>query len=238
MPGPAAPLLAAPPAEGQEARARLLNAALRLFAEQGFAKTSIREIAQAAAVNPASISYYFGDKKGLYAAAYSEPMGGPLADRLRLGEEPQTLAECIEWLVQLFMQPLHQGDQVELCMRLHMREMLDPTGLWQQELETEVKPINQWLVRLLCAELGLAKADDDIYRLALAIPSLGLYYYVGRDVVQAVRPELAATPEGLAQTTARMVDMANDMVEGERRRRRAASGAPSPAAKAVKKKSP
>ena len=35
--------------DGAEARARLLTTALRLFAEHGFARTSTREIAQAAA---------------------------------------------------------------------------------------------------------------------------------------------------------------------------------------------
>ena len=39
-----------PPTEGAQARARLLHAALRLFAENGFAKASIRDIAQAAGV--------------------------------------------------------------------------------------------------------------------------------------------------------------------------------------------
>ena len=42
---------------------RLFSAALRLFAENGFAKTSIRQIAEAAGANTAPISYYFGDKK-------------------------------------------------------------------------------------------------------------------------------------------------------------------------------
>ena len=50
--------------DGVEARNRLLDAALALFAEKGFAKTSTREIAQAAQTNIASISYYFGDKAG------------------------------------------------------------------------------------------------------------------------------------------------------------------------------
>lgn len=46
--------------DGQETRTRLLDAALALFAEQGFAKTSTREIALAAQVNISAISYYFG----------------------------------------------------------------------------------------------------------------------------------------------------------------------------------
>ena len=45
--------------DGIEARNRLLDTALALFAEKGFAKTSTREIALAAQINIASISYYF-----------------------------------------------------------------------------------------------------------------------------------------------------------------------------------
>ena len=93
-----------PPTEGAQARARLLHAALRLFAENGFAKASIRDIAQAAGVNPASISYYFGDKNGLYRAAFTEPMGSPIA----VDAWPDTLPAFIELLIQSFMQPLHE----------------------------------------------------------------------------------------------------------------------------------
>ena len=50
--------------DGAQSRERLLLAAMRLFAEQGFATTSTREIALAAGTNIASISYYFGDKAG------------------------------------------------------------------------------------------------------------------------------------------------------------------------------
>ena len=212
-----------PPTEGAQARARLLHAALLLFAENGFAKASIRDIAQAAGVNPASISYYFGDKNGLYRAAFTEPMGSPIA----VDAWPDTLPAFIELLIQSFMQPLHEGDLVELCMRLHFREMLDPTGLWQQELECEIKPAHAALVGLLCKEFGLKTADDDVHRLAMAITALALQYYVGRDVVQAVRPGLTATPQGLAATTLRLVDFAQFMVDGERQRRATARAAAS-----------
>ena len=43
-------------ADGVDTRDRLLHVALRLFAEQGFAKTSIREISQAAGTNVAAIA--------------------------------------------------------------------------------------------------------------------------------------------------------------------------------------
>ena len=112
-------------------------------------------------------------------------------------------------------------------MRLHFREMLDPTGLWQQELECEIKPAHAALVGLLCKEFCLKTADDDVHRLAMAITALALQYYVGRDVVQAVRPGLTATPRGLAATTSRLVDFAQFMVDGERQRRATARAAAS-----------
>jgi AcrR family transcriptional regulator len=51
-----------------DVRQRILVAAEELFADKGFAATSIREIASSAGVNSAMIYYYFKDKRGLYRA--------------------------------------------------------------------------------------------------------------------------------------------------------------------------
>ena len=52
----------------KDAKMRLIEAAMPLFPQKGYAGVSIREIAEAAGVNSASISYYFGGKEGLYGA--------------------------------------------------------------------------------------------------------------------------------------------------------------------------
>jgi AcrR family transcriptional regulator len=49
-----------------EARKRLLTAAEELFAERGFPSVSVRDLAQRAQVNIASVNYYFGSKENLY----------------------------------------------------------------------------------------------------------------------------------------------------------------------------
>jgi len=46
-------------------RERILGEAVRLFASKGFGSTGLRELAAAAGVNLAMISYFFGSKKGL-----------------------------------------------------------------------------------------------------------------------------------------------------------------------------
>lgn len=47
---------------------KILNAAERLFAEQGFEHTSLRQITSVADVNLASVNYHFGSKKALIQA--------------------------------------------------------------------------------------------------------------------------------------------------------------------------
>src|SRR5262249_11247592 len=49
-------------------RQRLLDAGEREFAARGFAGARLREIAEAAGVQPALIHHYFTDKQGLYRA--------------------------------------------------------------------------------------------------------------------------------------------------------------------------
>ena len=53
-------------------RRRILDAALRLFLEQGFEKTSIRNIAEAIEYSPATIYLYYKDKNELLFALHQE----------------------------------------------------------------------------------------------------------------------------------------------------------------------
>ena len=53
-------------------REKLIRAAMELFAEDGYDKVSIRQIAAAAGVNSSMISYYFNGKSGLYEAIVKE----------------------------------------------------------------------------------------------------------------------------------------------------------------------
>src|SRR5437868_10608783 len=49
-----------------ETHLRVLSAASRLFAENGFKDVTVREICRAARANVAAVNYHFGDKLGLY----------------------------------------------------------------------------------------------------------------------------------------------------------------------------
>lgn len=64
-------------AQSTETRQRILIAAERLFAERGFAGTTMRDLTQAAGTNLAAVNYHFGSKEGLLEEVfrtYLEPI--------------------------------------------------------------------------------------------------------------------------------------------------------------------
>ncbi len=56
--------------EHEEKKLSIINAAIILFGQQGYRGVSIRNIAEKAGCNLASISYYFGGKENLYSACF------------------------------------------------------------------------------------------------------------------------------------------------------------------------
>ena len=55
-------------------RERIADAARRLFAEQGFDRTSVRAVAAEAGVDPALVYHYFGTKQRLFLEAVDFPI--------------------------------------------------------------------------------------------------------------------------------------------------------------------
>lgn len=58
-----------PAIKEQNTRGRLLEAAMALFAERGFEKTTMAAISERAEANIAAVNYHFGDKQALYVEA-------------------------------------------------------------------------------------------------------------------------------------------------------------------------
>jgi len=219
-------------ADGEATRERLLRSSLRLFASQGFAGTSTRELAQAAGVNIAAISYYFGDKAGLYRAVFFEPLQSPAADPTRFADPAMALPDALRGFYAGFLEPLSQGEDGRLCVKLRMREMVEPTGLWQQELDQDIRPQHEALVAVLCRHLGLAAPDDAVQRLAVCITALGVHLHLGRDVIDTLAPQLNQRADSVEQWAACLHQQALAMVDHEKQRREAAIATMPRAAKA------
>jgi len=57
---------------GRDTRRQILDASLRLFSEQGFARTTVRDIARGAGITDAAIYYHFASKRELLEALFEE----------------------------------------------------------------------------------------------------------------------------------------------------------------------
>jgi AcrR family transcriptional regulator len=203
---------------GEPARERLLLAGLRLFAEQGFAKTSIRQIALAAGANVAAVSYYFGNKAGLYRTVFwrgTAPAAAPGTAVERLPD-----AASLECMFEHILAPLRSGAEARLWIKLHRREMIEPAGLWQEKVDRGMQPMHAALVALLCRRLGLAEPDDEVRALAMLIIGPAVHLLVNCEVIDVLAPQLLDGSAAIDAWRDRLLRSAEALIEVERQRRK------------------
>ena len=206
--------------DGEDTRIRLLHAALQLFAERGFAQTSVRAIAQAAGTNVAAIAYHFGDKARLYTATFYEPFGSG-SDLIPVFADPAlTLQQALTVYFSGFLEPLKHDDLVTQSLRLHVRELLEPTHVWPELIERECRAPHLAMLQVLGRHMGVTQVDDDMHRLAFSLAGLIMQLWTQRDPLQAIAPRLAG-PEAVDGWVERLTGYGLSMVQGEMARRRA-----------------
>ena len=120
-----------------DTRERILDVAERLFADSGFASTSLRDITAEAGVNLAAVNYHFGSKEALLGAILERRIR-PMNDR-RLALLDQVEAEAgagaaaVEQIVAAF---LHPAFRQVAAMGSHRRQLLKLLG----QLHTQANP--------------------------------------------------------------------------------------------------
>jgi AcrR family transcriptional regulator len=203
--------------KANDARNNLVMAALQIFAEKGFEGATTREICELAGVNLSAIRYYFGDKAGLYRTAFTEPLGDkPCYSSIETFSE-LPLPEALALFFKEFLEPLKKGEALRLVMKLHYREMLEPTGAWQQEIDNEIKPQHTAMVAMLKQHFGLAQIDNNLHRLAFAMIGMAVHFYVGYDVVKTITPQIIETPQAIDVLASSLTSYALAMIEAEAR---------------------
>ncbi len=92
---------------GIDTKDRIVSAAERLFAERGFAGTSLRTVTTKAGVNLAAIHYHFGTKDALLRAVFERRIGPLNAQRLeRLDRLEAEGSPTLEAVLEAFLSPI------------------------------------------------------------------------------------------------------------------------------------
>ncbi|MEV8038105.1 TetR family transcriptional regulator [Streptomyces sp. NPDC086182] len=84
-------------------REQILESALQLFADRGYARTTIRAIAEDAQVDPALVHHFFDNKEGVFDAAVNSPLSvASIFDELPPSLEGDVTSEA-PWLARTYL---------------------------------------------------------------------------------------------------------------------------------------
>lgn len=226
-PEPAAEALPAPiaPRPGRrakqdavDARAALLSAATRLFAEQGVAQTTTREICAAAGLNAGAIHYHFGDKDGLYRAVLAGPIEAMNAQLAGFDDPALPLPDMLRRVLLPFM--AEDDDPVQRAvMQLYLNEMQRPSPVFAQVFRELIAPLHQAMARVLGRHIGLPEPDAAVHQLLYGLQAMAHDYCLSRPLMDLMTPGLLDAPGALDEVGERLVDWGLALVAHERRRR-------------------
>lgn len=175
-----------------------------LFARQGFAGTSVRQVCELAGANVAAVNYHFGSKRGLYDAVLDEARAVSNArnpwveldtDRdFWSGEDPETRLR--RFVSMMLTHALDEHGNASDLSRLMIHELLDPTGAFERQVEVSIARVYTELSSI-CADIaGRDPGDADIARVALMINAQCQYPAVTASMVSAVYPGLTFDQDG------------------------------------------
>lgn len=160
-----AELFAAKPTKGEQAKKRLLLAALEKIGEKGYENASVREIADAADQNVASIAYYFGNKENLYAEVingivdYLNNTFGPVAVEARQLLESgkmnrDTAGVFLKKMLRVLLAEHIERTEILKVRNVMMREQASPTTAFETLYEKGIKPLHLLFTHTLAIASG------------------------------------------------------------------------------------
>ncbi len=167
-------------ADHGEVAERLLDAATELAVEQGFDACGLREIAARAEVSSGMISYYFGDRQGLYEAMFQRAFDRISSKVDALMADPSIGGDDrLDELVRLHVATIAADPWLP---RLLIREVLAET---ESSLKTELASrVGQGPMKLMIdwikeeQKRGVLRSDLDPRMMAMTLASLSAFPFV------------------------------------------------------------
>jgi TetR/AcrR family transcriptional regulator, regulator of cefoperazone and chloramphenicol sensitivity len=167
---------------------RILEAAGEIFAEEGFARATIRKICSRAGVNVASVSYHFGDKEGLYFAVLNHYRTKAYEEfPPDLGVDESSSAEDkLKAFVRSFMfRILGQGGPSWFG-KLFAREFIEPTKAFDVMVEESIRPSYNMLMETVSEIIGMDIDERSLRLCTASIVGQCLYYRNSREVISRI----------------------------------------------------
>ena len=192
---------------------RILDAAERAFADDGYSGASMRDIVGAAGVNLATVYYYFGSKRGLMDAVLKRRFGPLRREHLELleqfkGEAQGRPLEVEKILEAMLLPPLRlvgaSPAKRQAVTRLLGRIVTEPDAQTQRILRTQRAELWAAFLRAFQASFPQATSAWLQWRMEFVWGALGFILCNARSVEAATHG--ACNPVDSATVLAEMVD--------------------------------
>jgi AcrR family transcriptional regulator len=173
-------------------RQLILGAAKRCFARNGFAGTTTKSVAAAAAISEALLFKHFPSKAALYAEILAEECEADpeLAHLLGLGPSTVALVELIRGMVRHFMHISDGPDQEEESQRLRLMTTSHlEDGEFARLLYAKIEKL---IGSMFTASLEAAIVSGDATRIGTA--PLNLFWFAHHTVLSAALTRLPGVP--------------------------------------------
>ncbi|MFC3608475.1 TetR/AcrR family transcriptional regulator [Stutzerimonas tarimensis] len=189
----------APRTDGDSTRAKLLDAAGRLFAECGYAGAASKAICEAAGTDLAAINYHFGNRDGLYRAVLHEGHKHfvSLEDLTALAQSVLSPQQKLEAFIDGMVASLF--DDKGWHNRVCAREVLAPSPHFASLIGEGVMPKFRLVADILGDITGIPPGDPALARCVVSImaPCLMLLV-IDRDTPNPFQALLSQPVEELA----------------------------------------
>jgi AcrR family transcriptional regulator len=168
------------------ARDQLLDAAERLFAQQGFSRTTVKQIGRAAGVNSALLYYYFGDKERLYRAVLERLIGAMVRSTMDRLEAEGPASAKLRGFIEAQSQTVLDHPNLP---KLIVREMVDHDAAHSVE---QMRHVAATSFKRLCDLIqtgqtqGRFRSDVDPKFAAISIVAQVAYFFLARPAISVL----------------------------------------------------
>jgi AcrR family transcriptional regulator len=184
-------------------RAAIMEAAGKIFAEEGYSKATVRDICRHAGANIAAINYHFGNKKGLYLAVlkhYQEIAFQTYPPDLGI-KETQRPEEKLRAFVRSFLMRIMNEGRPAWFGKLLAREFTEPTWAFDIMVKDTIRPSFQLLTGIVAAITGKEIKDRKVLLCSMSVVGQCLYFRHSHQVITRLFPEESFGPKQIEELT-------------------------------------
>jgi AcrR family transcriptional regulator len=184
-------------------RDAIMEAAGKIFAEEGYPKATVRDICRQAGANIAAINYHFGDKKALYLAVLKHYQGEasetyPPDLGIKETHKPE---EKLRIYIRSFLTRIMDDGHPAWFGKLLAREFTNPTWAFDILVEETIRPSFQLLTEIVAAVMRKSENERSVRLCSMSIVGQCLYFRHSHPVISRLYPGEFFGPKQIDELT-------------------------------------